>query len=64
MSVVHVKCVLCGHRFSAPLTREMPMCPKCLGPVTVTRAETRAPAALTGDEQHDLMESDTRKGRR
>lgn len=42
MSLVHVKCVICGHRWSAPLTREMPMCPLCMGPVTVDRVETKA----------------------
>lgn len=42
MSLVHVKCVICGHRWSAPLTREMPMCPLCMGLVTVDRVETKA----------------------
>lgn len=38
MSCIHVKCVICGHRWDVPLlTREMPMCPKCYGPVTVER---------------------------
>src|ERR1700690_2144863 len=39
--LVYVKCVICSHKFSAPLTSEMPMCPKCYGPVTVERAETK-----------------------
>lgn len=39
-NTVTVKCVICGHRWNTPLTREMPMCPKCMGPVTVERAKT------------------------
>jgi len=34
-----VKCVLCGHTWTVTPTAEMPMCPKCLGPVTVVRAK-------------------------
>jgi hypothetical protein len=47
MSLVHVKCVICSHRFSAPLTSEMPMCPLCMGPVTVERAETARPEPVS-----------------
>jgi hypothetical protein len=39
MSLIHVKCVLCGHRWDvSPVPTEMPMCPKCMGPVTVERS--------------------------
>lgn len=36
-ATVIVKCVICEHRFSAPLTPEMPMCPVCYGPVIAVR---------------------------
>jgi hypothetical protein len=41
MITMHCKCVICGHHFdeTAP-TSEMPMCPKCMGPVTVEGAES------------------------
>lgn len=39
---VTVKCVICGHKEKVPLTREMPMCSKCLGPVTAESVERKA----------------------
>lgn len=38
---VAVKCVCCGHKETIPLTREMPMCSKCLGPVAVEKVVRR-----------------------
>jgi hypothetical protein len=36
-----VKCVLCQHKQTVPLTSEMPMCPRCMGPVVVVGAKAR-----------------------
>jgi endogenous inhibitor of DNA gyrase (YacG/DUF329 family) len=41
MNLLSVKCVICGHRFEVKPTAEMPMCPKCLGPVTVQKAKAK-----------------------
>ena len=38
---VRVKCVICGHRWDVVPASEMPVCPKCMGPVTVIRAERK-----------------------
>lgn len=40
-SLVTVKCVLCYHVFTVPLTSEAPVCPKCFGPVTVEKVEVK-----------------------
>jgi hypothetical protein len=53
MTCVHVKCVICGHRWEAPLTSEMPMCPLCMGPVTVERAETKPKQSAKGAVKND-----------
>lgn len=37
---VTVKCVICGHKQTIPLTKEMPMCSKCLGPVIAEKVKT------------------------
>ncbi len=63
-STILVKCVICQHRWHAPLTSEMPMCPKCLGPVTVTggvkiRKETasgKTKEAAGGDAPRSAIE--------
>lgn len=34
-----VKCVICGHKWDVKPGPEMPMCPKCMGPVTVVKAK-------------------------
>lgn len=39
-ATVGVKCVLCRHRETIPLTGEQPMCSKCMGPVVVESATT------------------------
>lgn len=44
MTCINIKCVICGHQWQAPLTSEMPMCPKCMGPVTADRIETKPQA--------------------
>lgn len=38
---IQVKCVLCGHKETVPLTKEMPGCTQCLGPVVAVKAEVR-----------------------
>lgn len=38
---VTVKCVICGHKEKVPLTREMPACSKCFGPVTAEAVERK-----------------------
>lgn len=51
MTCVHVKCVICGHRWDAPLGPEMPMCPKCYGPVTVERVTTKPKQSDRGEKR-------------
>jgi hypothetical protein len=36
-----VKCVICGHKWAVKPTPEMPMCPKCCGPVTVVGSKRK-----------------------
>lgn len=40
-ATVEVKCVVCGHKETIPLTPEMPMCPKCFGPVIAVKVVRR-----------------------
>lgn len=45
MNTVTVKCVICKYTWGAPLSDDEPMCPHCMGPVTVVEAETSAQPA-------------------
>lgn len=38
---VQVRCVVCGHKETVALTREMPACTQCLGPVVAEKVEVR-----------------------
>lgn len=38
---VFMKCCICGHKWSEPLTAVQPMCPKCYGPGVVEKVEAR-----------------------
>ncbi len=35
---VQIKCVVCGHKETVPLTPAEPHCSKCFGPGTITNA--------------------------
>jgi hypothetical protein len=41
MKTMRVKCVICDHRFDAPLTNLAPECTRCMGPVTVVRVVSK-----------------------
>lgn len=38
---IEVKCVVCGHKWVTMLTKEMPPCILCFGPVVVVKAERK-----------------------
>jgi hypothetical protein len=43
---VTIKCVICEHRQTIPLTSEMPFCSKCCGPVIVVQILNHPPPAV------------------
>jgi hypothetical protein len=34
-----LKCIICKHTETKPLPKEMPVCPKCYGPMILERIE-------------------------